>query len=138
MAIKQSLLLKQSQRLILTPALQAAIKLLPMTRLELVDMLNQEVVENPLLEDSEEVTTDESQHLENIEQSEKPETDSEQPAEERDSWDDSDYEDFFGEYLEDGYRPRVANELRELAPIENRLRPTQSLIRLPEVATFER
>ena len=39
-----------TQRLVLTPALQQAIKLLPMTTLELVDMLNQEVVENPLLE----------------------------------------------------------------------------------------
>jgi len=100
MAIKQNLLLKQTQRLVLTPALQAAIKLLPMSRLELVDMLNQEVVENPLLEDTEEVTTEESQHTESIEQSEKAETDSEQPAEERDAWDDSDYEDFFGEYLD--------------------------------------
>ena len=40
--------------MVLTPALQAAIKLLPMSRLELVDLLNQEVVENPLLEDLEE------------------------------------------------------------------------------------
>ena len=127
MAIKQNLLLNQTQSLVLTPALQAAIKLLPMSRLELVDMLNQEVVENPLLEDTEEVTTEESQHTESIEQSEKAETDSEQPAEERDAWDDSDYEDFFGEYLEDGYRPRVTSDLRELAPIENRLRTTQSL-----------
>jgi RNA polymerase sigma-54 factor len=127
MAIKQILLQKQTQRLVLTPALQAAIKLLPMSRLELVDMLNQEVVANPLLEDSEDVTIEESQHVENIEQSEKSKTDDEQPTEERDPWDDSDYEDFFGEYLEDGYRPRVTSELRELAPIENRLRPTQSL-----------
>mgnify|MGYP002839828188 FL=1 len=33
-----------TQKLVLTPALQQAIKLLPMTTLELVDMLNQEVV----------------------------------------------------------------------------------------------
>ena len=113
--------------MVLTPALQAAIKLLPMSRLELVDLLNQEVVENPLLEDLEEVAAEESQNAESAEQGDKAETDGEQPTEGSDPWDDSEYEDFFGEYLEDGYRPRVTNELRELAPIENRVRTTQSL-----------
>ena len=47
MAIYQKLQARLSQRLILTPSLQQAIKLLPMTTLELMDMLNQEVVENP-------------------------------------------------------------------------------------------
>ena len=127
MAIKHSLLPIQGQRLILTPALQAAIKLLPMSRLELVDMVNQEVVENPLLENVEEANGEESQSVEGADTAEKAETDDEQPAEEPDPWDDSDYEDFFGEYLEDGYRPRVTTEIRELAPVENRLRSTQSL-----------
>ena len=51
MAIHQKLQAKLSQKLILTPSLQQAIKLLPMSTLELADMLNQEVVENPLLEE---------------------------------------------------------------------------------------
>ena len=58
MEITQRLEIRLSQKLILTPSLQQAIKLLPMSTLELVDMLNQEVVENPLLE---EATTDEIQ-----------------------------------------------------------------------------
>ena len=62
MEIRQTLQLKLSQRLILTPSLQLAIKLLPMTTLELVDMLNQEVVENPLLE---EVQTEELKDVAN-------------------------------------------------------------------------
>lgn len=127
MAIKQGLVQKQTQRLVLTPALQAAIKLLPMSRLELVGMLNQEVVENPLLEDLEELSAEESQSVEAGEASDKAEPDDEQSTEETDAWDDTDYEDFFGEYLEDGYRPRVTTGLRELAPVENRLRTTQSL-----------
>ena len=40
-----------SQRLILTPSLQQAIKLLPLTTLELAEVLEQEVMENPLLEE---------------------------------------------------------------------------------------
>src|SRR5204862_250635 len=48
MAIQQKLHTKLVQKLILTPSLQQAIKLLPMSTLELADLLNQEVVENPL------------------------------------------------------------------------------------------
>ncbi len=53
MAMQQKLVLqaKLSQKLILTPSLQQAIKLLPMSTLELADMLNQEITENPLLEE---------------------------------------------------------------------------------------
>ena len=53
MGIQQKLHLQQrlSQRLILTPSLQQAIKLLPLTTLELRDVLEQEVMENPLLEE---------------------------------------------------------------------------------------
>ena len=58
MAIQQRLHTKLVQKLILTPSLQQAIKLLPMSTLELAEMLNQEVVENPMLE---EVSTEELQ-----------------------------------------------------------------------------
>ena len=50
--------LKQSprlvQQLVITPQLQQAIKLLQLTRLELVDLISQEMKENPLLEETEE------------------------------------------------------------------------------------
>ena len=61
MAISQKLHTKLVQKLILTPSLQQAIKLLPMSTLELADLLNQEMVENPLLE---EVPTEELQPAE--------------------------------------------------------------------------
>jgi RNA polymerase sigma-54 factor len=50
MEIKQQLRL--SQQLVMTPQLQQAIKLLQMSRLELVDMVREELLENPILEDS--------------------------------------------------------------------------------------
>ncbi len=43
--------LRLSQKLIMTPQLQQAIKLLQLSRLELSQALSQEMLENPLLED---------------------------------------------------------------------------------------
>jgi RNA polymerase sigma-54 factor len=121
MAIQQKLHTKLVQKLILTPSLQQAIKLLPMSTLELADLLNQEMVENPLLE---EVPTEELQPAEQ-QQPEKAET---QPTTEKaDTWDDADYEYFFGDYLDDGYRSRTPSEVKELPPIENTLSTAASL-----------
>lgn len=53
--------LKLTQQLIMTPQLQQAIKLLQMSRLDLVDKVNQEMEENPLLE---EVVSDEDPEAE--------------------------------------------------------------------------
>jgi RNA polymerase sigma-54 factor len=125
MSIQQKLHTKLVQKLILTPSLQQAIKLLPMSTLELVDLLNQEMVENPMLE---EVPTEELQPAEAATQPEK--TEAEPPATTEkgdDSWDDSDYEYFFGDYLDDGYRPRAPQEVKELPPIENTLSTSASL-----------
>ena len=121
MAIQQKLHTKLVQKLILTPSLQQAIKLLPMSTLELADLLNQEVVENPMLE---EVPTEDLQPAEAAAQQEKPE---EPKSEKGDSWDDSDYEYFFGDYLDDGYRPHTPQEVKELPPIENTLATSSSL-----------
>jgi RNA polymerase sigma-54 factor len=121
MAISQKLHTKLVQKLILTPSLQQAIKLLPMSTLELADLLNQEMVENPLLE---EVPTEELQPAEQ----QQPEKQEAQPATEKpDTWDDADYDYFFGDYLDDGYRSRTPSEVKELPPIENTLSTAASL-----------
>jgi len=122
MAIQQKLHTKLVQKLILTPSLQQAIKLLPMSTLELSDLLNQEMVENPMLE---EVPTEELQPAETQQTQEK--TEPEQQANKTDTWDDQDYEYFFGDYLDDGYRPRTPTEVKELPPIENTLSTSASL-----------
>jgi RNA polymerase sigma-54 factor len=54
MAIELKQQPKLTQQLVITPQLQQAIRLLQLTRLELVDMLSQEMKENPLLEEAEE------------------------------------------------------------------------------------
>ncbi len=45
--------LRLSQKLIMTPQLQQAIKLLQLSRLELQQTLSQQLIENPLLEEAE-------------------------------------------------------------------------------------
>ncbi len=51
MGLETKLSLKQTQKLVMTAMLQQAIKLLPMARLELVQVIRQELMENPLLEE---------------------------------------------------------------------------------------
>ncbi|MEY4635701.1 MAG: polymerase sigma-54 factor 1 [Acidobacteriota bacterium] len=123
MGIQQKLQTKLAQKLILTPSLQQAIKLLPMSTLELADLLNQEVVENPLLE---EIPTEDLQAADAAPAVEK-DAEAKAQADKTDSWDDADYEYFFGDYLDDGYRPRAPQEVKELPPIENTLSTSSSL-----------
>src|SRR5438128_378831 len=53
MEIKQHL--KLSQQLVMTPQLQQAIKLLQLSRMELVDLVRDEMMENPIPEEEEQV-----------------------------------------------------------------------------------
>ncbi len=53
--------MRMSQRLVMTPMLQQAIKMLPMTRLELIQAIRKELDENPLLDD---ITQEEDQEQE--------------------------------------------------------------------------
>ena len=66
--LKQNL--KLSQQLIMTPQLQQAIKLLQLSRLELLETVNQEMEENPLLEEE---TSDEDSEAEKKIESEESE-----------------------------------------------------------------
>ncbi|MBU1168953.1 MAG: RNA polymerase factor sigma-54 [Proteobacteria bacterium] len=59
MALELRQQLKLTQQLVMTPQLQQAIKLLQLSRLELVDAINQEIEENPALEELAEHSTKE-------------------------------------------------------------------------------
>ena len=52
MALELRQQLKLSQQLVMTPQLQQAIKLLQLSRLELLESVQQELMENPLLEET--------------------------------------------------------------------------------------
>jgi RNA polymerase sigma-54 factor len=58
MALELKQNLKLTQQLVMTPQLQQAIKLLQLSRLELVEQINQELEENPILE---EITSDDEE-----------------------------------------------------------------------------
>src|SRR4051794_19235636 len=111
MGIQQRLHTKLVQKLILTPSLQQAIKLLPMSTLELTDLLNQEMVKTPMPEEAPPKALQPADAL--AQEQEKPAAEA---TNKTDTWDDQDYEYFFGDYLDDGYRPRAPQEVRELPP----------------------
>jgi hypothetical protein len=106
----------------LTPSLQQAIKLLPMSTLELGELLTQEMVENPMLEEAQ---AEELQATDATPVTDKADEPPKEPK--ADAWDDQDYEYFFGDYLDEGYRPRAQQEIKELPPIESTLSTTTSL-----------
>jgi RNA polymerase sigma-54 factor len=60
MAIELRQQLRLTQQLIMTPQLQMAIKLLQLSRLELMDMIRQELEENPALEEIQESAAEET------------------------------------------------------------------------------
>ena len=120
MEIQQKFQTKLVQKLVLTPSLQQALKLLPMSTIELSELLNQEMVENPLLE---EIPVEDAQEVEVGNER----TDEQKKSEQDNDWDYQDYDYFFGEYLEGNYLPQTQKERRELPSIENTLSSAPSL-----------
>lgn len=60
-SLQQGLQLRQQQRLVMTPLMQQAIKLLQLSRLELVEKLQQELTQNPVLEEADEIDQEEEE-----------------------------------------------------------------------------
>ncbi len=111
--MRQTLDLRLSQRLALTPSLLQKIELLQLNKLELQEMLNQELIENPILE---EVLDNENQPEsawddEAAENPASPESaEAREGSKERDSFDEIDFRYFFDEYLDTGYRSRESED----------------------------
>ncbi len=133
MALEQKLNLRMSQRLIMTPSLQQAIKLLQMTKLELQGEVTQELTENPLLEELQENPPEaekaDSEEAQETAESADGETAPAEPpaAEEKDSFDEIDYESYFQDYMDLSYSPQAPAEEIETRPLENILSRPQSL-----------
>jgi len=66
MALELRQQLKLSQQLVMTPQLQQAIKLLQLSRMELIDLVQQELEENPVLEEGVELEPVEPSEIEEI------------------------------------------------------------------------
>ncbi len=59
--------LRMSQQLVMTPQLQQAIKLLQLSRIELTDLVRDELLENPLLEEAGEIGTSQEEQVSSVE-----------------------------------------------------------------------
>ena len=115
MALELRQQLKLTQQLVMTPQLQQAIKLLQLSRMELLETVQQEMLDNPFLEESQ------------------GDDGSNEPAEERrekateDIYDqdlakDADWEDYLGEFASTPrlVQPREFEVAEEISPLEAR------------------
>jgi len=135
MVLKQRLDQRQVQKLILAPALQQAIKLLPLTNLELIEIIDSELSQNPLLEEetsdrkaSEEAGKDDGreEHPEGAEAGAAEEAGEGERPENAVDPDDADFEAHFQEYFDDGFKPYFT-ERKEAPSLENVLSKSPSL-----------
>jgi len=120
MALELRQQLKLNQTLVMTPQLQQAIKLLQLSRVELVETVQNELMENPFLEETiEELAPD---------QPENRAQETEDAAYDRDAARGEDWEDYLGEFASTPrqLQPRDHEEAEEMTALEARhaARPT--------------
>ncbi len=94
MALELRQQLKLTQQLVMTPQLQQAIKLLQMSRLELVETIQQELLENPFLEEAEYDYSGENESGDDL----RPQEDASDQVYETDIAKDADWEDYLGDF----------------------------------------
>jgi RNA polymerase sigma-54 factor len=114
---------KLVQQLVITPQLQQAIRLLQLTRLELVELISQEMKENPLLEEMEEEGDSiETETLPNEEIEELPPPENEQTVEvkgEGEGIDQFDWESYLENYNLTPFQRPSAQDGEERPSFEN-------------------
>src|SRR6266568_2661282 len=129
-SLQTKLNLKVTQRQILTPGLVQMVSVLALNKLELKDMINEEMVENPVLDEYLETvpTIDEIAAREEQRERESAASTAEEPKttpEERDPFEEVDFGSFFNDYLDPGYRSNSELESIEKPSFENFLsKPT--------------
>jgi RNA polymerase sigma-54 factor len=121
--------LKVAQKQILTPGLVQMVSVLALNKLELREMINQEMIANPVLEE----LPEEAPSLEEVQKKAESEKSAEAPADQEvqsedhhDSFEEIDFGSFFDEYLDPGYKSPAA-EVIEKPSFENFLSQPTSL-----------
>ncbi len=128
--LQHKLSVKLSQRQILTPGLVQMVSVLALNKLELKDMINAEMVENPVLEELEEsvpLIDEIGRKEEDLDRATSKTSTEEAPivAEKKDPFEEIDFGSFFQDYLDPGYRTRGEMEEIERPSFENFLsKPT--------------
>jgi len=122
--LQHKLSVKLSQRQILTPGLVQMVSVLALNKLELKDMINTEMVENPVLEELEETVPllDDVGKKEEDRERAAAATTEENPItadEKKDPFEEIDFGSFFQDYLDPGYRTHSEMEEIERPSFEN-------------------
>jgi RNA polymerase sigma-54 factor len=130
--LQHKLSVKLSQRQILTPGLVQMVSVLALNKLELKDMINTEMVENPVLEELEDSVPllDEVGKKEEDRERATTATTEENPitaVEKKDPFEEIDFGSFFQDYLDPGYRTHSEMEDIERPSFENFLSKPSNL-----------
>lgn len=116
--LQPKLNLRVSQRQVLTPGLMQMVSVLALNKLELKEMIDAEMVENPVLEEIDESVPMLDELASRQEQMERaPEEASAPPA--QDSFNEVDFGSYFQEYLDPGYRTQPEFEESDKPSFEN-------------------
>ena len=121
--LQPKLNLKVAQRQVLTPGLMQMVSVLALNKLELKEMIDAEMVENPVLEEIDESVPmldevasrqEQDHHVERLEAGA-----TEPAAEPKDPFNEIDFGTYFQEYLDPGYRTQPEYEESEKPSFEN-------------------
>ncbi len=136
--LQPKLSLKVSQRQVLTPGLMQMVSVLALNKLELKEMIDAEMVENPVLEEIDETVPmldevaarqERQERLERMELLDRPDPGvvQEAAAPPKDSFEEVDFGSYFQDYLDPGYRTQPEYEDSEKPSFEHFLSQPTSL-----------
>ena len=135
--LQPKLSLKVAQRQILTPGLMQMVSVLALNKLELKELINTEIVENPVLEELEEsvpliddVALKEAERERSVE-----EIAAQAERDKRDPFDEIDFGSYFQDYLDPGFRTPNGFEQTDKPSFENFLSQPEHAHRSPLLAT---
>jgi RNA polymerase sigma-54 factor len=115
--LQPKLNLKVAQRQVLTPGLMQMVSVLALNKLELKEMIDAEMVENPVLEEIDESVPMFDEVAGRQELRERPAEETPAPA--QDPFNEVDFGSYFQEYLDPGYRTTQEYEESEKPSFEN-------------------
>jgi RNA polymerase sigma-54 factor len=136
--LQPKMTLKVSQRQVLTPGLMQMVSVLALNKLELKEMIDAEMVENPVLEEIDESVPmldevagrqERQERLERLELLDRPDHGAiqEPAAPPKDSFEEVDFGSYFQDYLDPGYRTQPEYEESEKPSFEHFLSQPTSL-----------
>src|SRR5512147_2623534 len=128
--LQNKLNLKVTQKQILTPGLVQMVSVLALNKLELREMINTEMVENPVLEELDSTVplldevagreeAREREGAQELQERQEPTAEAAPESEQKDPFEEIDFGSFFRDYLDPGYRSSADLEEIERPSFEN-------------------